>query len=407
MSLKNKYFCLFIIFVACLPCLLQAQNATASPYSMYGLGEINYLTSGRVAGMGGASVGLRSPGLVNHTNPASYTAIDSLSFVFDVSVSGKSSKFTFGQIKHTMQSANIFKMAFAFRVNSKWASSVGILPYSSVGYNLSTSQDVEGSHASNTIKFKGSGGINKIYWGNAYSITPHLTVGMNASFLFGSIVRTETQGDWDIDKTLRTHKFYLDFGLQYEHLFTPRLAGVFGLTYGYKSSLHMNSDVEITSSLQSIFSESNRNETLYLPEYYGVGFLLSHRRNIQLAGDYTFQKWSVIPSSNGATFKDAHRFNLGASIIPDAMNPKSYFDLVEYQIGVSLGNSYISFNDATAMQRSFSMGLGLPIGSSVVDIVYEYGVIGNTGYKQLKENYHKITIGLTLKETWFYKFLYQ
>ena len=90
---------------------------------------------------------------------------------------------------------------------------------------------------------------------------------------------------------------------------------------------------------------------------------------------------------------------MGVSLIPGAQNPKSYFDRIEYQAGLSIGNAYLSFNNKNAMQAVLSIGAGLPISSSIVDIVYSYGIFGRTGYKQMQERFHKITLGLTLKET--------
>ena len=403
----SRHLAVLTVCIFCMAADLSAQLGTASPYSMYGLGEINELTSGRLAGKGGSAIAMRSPGLLNHANPASYTAFDTLSFVMDVSVAGKSSRFQAGDVTERMRSANIFKMAFGFRVTSRWASSLGIMPFSSVGYNLQAEQDIEGLTSTNTVKYSGNGGLTRILWGNAFKLTPALSVGVNTSFLFGTITNAEQQRTWDIEKTLQTHKFYWDFGLQYIRTFKRRAVGVAGLVYGYRGKLTMNREVQITSYSSELFDEQLRNQTLYLPSFIGVGASYARRNNFQVSFDYTFRKWSDMKAFGGARFEDTHRVNMGVSIIPDAQNPKTYFDRIEYQAGLSVGNAYLSFNNKNAMQAVVSLGAGLPIGSSIVDIVYSYGIFGRTGYRQMQERFHKITLGLTLKETWFYKFLYQ
>jgi hypothetical protein len=71
-----------------LPALLFAQfnNNTSSPYSRFGLGELQPYTFGRTSAMGGASLASRNNQQINLANPASYTAVDSLGFMFEFGV---------------------------------------------------------------------------------------------------------------------------------------------------------------------------------------------------------------------------------------------------------------------------------------------------------------------------------
>ena len=55
-----------------------AQNNTNSPYTRYGYGQLADQGSGNSKAMGGVAYGLRDKYQVNFANPASYTAIDSL-----------------------------------------------------------------------------------------------------------------------------------------------------------------------------------------------------------------------------------------------------------------------------------------------------------------------------------------
>ena len=68
-----------------------AQSGTNSPYSQYGLGELAEPASSFNRGMNGLSYGLREHNQVNYMNPASYSAVDSLSFIFDAGVSIRTS----------------------------------------------------------------------------------------------------------------------------------------------------------------------------------------------------------------------------------------------------------------------------------------------------------------------------
>ena len=63
-----------------------AQSGTNSPYSQYGLGLQSEQFSGFNRGMNGLGLGFREHNQVNYMNPASYSALDSLTFIFDISI---------------------------------------------------------------------------------------------------------------------------------------------------------------------------------------------------------------------------------------------------------------------------------------------------------------------------------
>ena len=78
----NYRFYLSALFLI-LYCSLSAQTIITSPYSRYGVGDLTNNTNAWNFAMGGTAIGLRSPNHINLNNPASYTAFDSSSFVFE------------------------------------------------------------------------------------------------------------------------------------------------------------------------------------------------------------------------------------------------------------------------------------------------------------------------------------
>ena len=68
--------------------LVTAQtNGSNSPYSRYGFGLLNDRAQGFNKGMSGLAYGMRNGKELNAKNPASYSSIDSLSFIFDIGLS--------------------------------------------------------------------------------------------------------------------------------------------------------------------------------------------------------------------------------------------------------------------------------------------------------------------------------
>ena len=87
MSHQAKTYLLVLVLAVSSHCYLPAQNATSSPSSRFGYGELNDNIPVPYRAMGGVSAGLRRNNAINMAQPASYTACDTMTFMFDVAVS--------------------------------------------------------------------------------------------------------------------------------------------------------------------------------------------------------------------------------------------------------------------------------------------------------------------------------
>ena len=80
-------------------------------------------------------------------------------------------------------------LVMGFPVSKKVGVSMGLLPQSAVGYRLkSDTRSVNDL----TKQYQGKGGVNKVFLGAGYKISPKLSVGMDLQYLFGII---DTQSD--------------------------------------------------------------------------------------------------------------------------------------------------------------------------------------------------------------------
>ena len=100
----KKLFGVIISVVVTL--LASAQTSINSPYSQYGFGTLSEQSSGFNRGMNGVGIGFREHNQVNFLNPASYSEMDSLMFLFDVGVSGQITNFSEGEKKKNAKNAN-------------------------------------------------------------------------------------------------------------------------------------------------------------------------------------------------------------------------------------------------------------------------------------------------------------
>ena len=86
---------------------LMAQNNTNSPYTRFGYGDLGERSFGAGRAMGGVGYGLRSPKQINPMNPASYSCMDSLTFLFDFGVAGQLSWFDDGNARQNDINGNV------------------------------------------------------------------------------------------------------------------------------------------------------------------------------------------------------------------------------------------------------------------------------------------------------------
>ena len=127
-----------------------AQNNTNSPYTRYGYGDLSDQNFGNSKAMGGIAFGLRDGAQINPLNPASYTAIDSLTFLFEGGVSLQNMNISGGGVKLNAKNSSFDYLAMQFRLHRRLAMSIGLLPFSNVGYTVSDTQTATDPATGNT-----------------------------------------------------------------------------------------------------------------------------------------------------------------------------------------------------------------------------------------------------------------
>lgn len=91
----------FYIVIACLLTLTAASTARAenglnSPYTRFGFGQLALPEMGIHKAMGGTGTGLRNYNQINMMNPATYSTVDTLTFILDMGMSLQNTNFAEG-----------------------------------------------------------------------------------------------------------------------------------------------------------------------------------------------------------------------------------------------------------------------------------------------------------------------
>ena len=396
---------LTLLFTALFCVHLHAQHNTSSPYSMFGIGETETSAYGMNAGMAGTGIGLYVPGFLNLANPASI-AVDSLSFIFDVSTSAKLSRFSLGESRENATSANLKKIAMGFRTIPKLSLTTGLMPYSNVEYKIRTTETVEGANQQYDMPYEGNGGFTQIYLAGSYKLFPRWRIGVKAAYLFGTI--NDIQGSWTQSRTITStgSKFVMDFGIIYDHRLNDRTNLTLGATYGYKSRIKLDNTrtVSINNSPEIIPSTY-----VYIPQSIAAGASLQKIKghsHLVFAADYRFTDWGATPSPNRQVYyKGNHKLNAGVQITPNYRTPRNYFQRIAYQAGGFYERSHINIGGNNLVETGLSLGMIFPLGRRTV-LFFSADLGRRGGTMLINENYLRLNLGVSLNETWFIKWAY-
>lgn len=402
---------------------IEGQNRIASPYSRFGIGDLNNNSNAYFLTLGGTTIGMRNPMYINSSNPASYSSIISQSFVFQGSVYNRYVELRTEDLNEVGNYATIGNLAFGFPVTKWWKASFGLQPYSNIGYSVNKTEIIE--NVGNTLyQYEGSGGLNQFYVGSAFQLSKHFSVGANAVYMFGNNDRTNSIYFPDSLFMLSSRKvrsaniqdIYVEYGMQYHNSWENDLFLNVGATYQNTWDLHAEETVigetflgDPDVSIQTVkdtVSYTNEDGSVTLPSKYGIGISLGKQNRWKVGVDYEQQHWEEFEAfGRNDSLVNSSRLAVGAEITPDATSISSYWSRVRYRLGFRYYNSYLELRNNRISEFGISFGFGLPIRNSntMINLGAEVGKRGTTANKLIEENFITLSLGISLQELWFVK----
>lgn len=406
----------WVLFIYCLiPLYTNAQSGVNSPYSRYGVGVLSEQSSGIAKAMGGIGAGFRQANTINLKNPASYSTVDTLTFIADLGLALQNGNFSENDLKINAHNAFVSHIAIQYRILPKVGMTVGVMPFSNVGYSFSSTELIrrdEDGEITSTNTYSGNGGLRQFMGGLGWRPTDWLSAGVNVSYLTGDINHYVYNRYSSSDVQSRTLMYStdmaalkLDFGLQG----TIRLGEntlVLGATFApaqklesetYKTDLHsVNDTVEISDAFS-------------LPELLFAGFTYEWKK-CMIGADVSYQTWSKASFFGEKNGLDRLTASVGFMIKPDELS-KNLFKRSSYQFGLNYSQPYFKVGENKGpTQFGISAGLSLPINTAYNSMSYlhisgEYVRVEPMAKGMITENYLRINIGVTFMERWFMKLM--
>lgn len=417
--MKLGKYTLFTAFAALLSITALAQQTT-SPYSMYGYGLLGDRATSMQRQMGGVGYAMQGGRQINAMNPASYAAIDSLTFLWDM---GADIAFTWrreGELKEKITGGGLDYITMQFPISKYMGGSIGLLPYSSVGYAFGD----EIRHG--TMSNQGNGGINELYAGfsGRYS---GFSLGVNVSYDFGTIqndvfTNPGNQGNTLFEQIMQVRDWNILVGAQYSLKIDPLNTLTLGLTYSPKKSMRGRTWATIQETTQQSAPDTVAYSRLkgkyYTPNSVGVGVSWKREKAARLTveADFTWQQWSKAPFSalysdidpnvlvfQGMKFNDRIKIAAGVEYVPRIRG--NYFQRMAYRLGAWAQRDYLNIQGNALREYGVSCGFGLhtPQDKTMINIGLEWKHRQAHPSPLVKENYLSVSLGLNFNELWFWQ----
>jgi hypothetical protein len=413
----NKILSLVVI-ISSLALQATAQIATSSPYSRFGLGDLHQNSLPAFSAFGGASIGFSNATTINPSNPASFTSFNPNSFLLSTGGWHKTTRMQNKTEEHTVNNNAFSHFLIGFPLSKKMGASIGMLPYSSIGYELNARNEAYNAD----MNYFGDGGISKIYFGGAYEPFKNFSVGVNASYLFGALNRRK-QLIYDDESfmnsrgnsTINVKGYYYELGLLYKYDISEDQQLIIGLT--------ANNDSEITakkSELVESFEYSGVFEIpkdtfvnnvswgdVTLPQYISGGITYSSGDKWLFVADYSMQNWAVYSIFDESdNLANSTRISGGIQFTPDYNSITKYYKRMDYRLGGSYSNTPLLFFDGNQLQEmSVSFGFGIPVKKSRTkyDFSCTIGKRGTTEWNLIKEQFVRLGLSVSYDGIWFVK----
>lgn len=391
-----------------LPRHMFAQNMNC-PYSVYGIGDIDYRTYNRTSGMAGTGMATRSSTDMIDVNPAAMAGLPKSFFLMHGGAVGETVQYSGEGIDQNNRSNRDFwikTISLAVKLNKFWASSLGFHQFSNVNYKFNGTKDIIGQNETYVALYTGDGGLNDYYWTNAFSLGRHFAVGIKSSIIAGGISQTETITNSSTG-TLQSKQqdYYGDPRFEFGAIYSGAINKSWNISLGgkfiNKTSLNFERTLNVTENNAVIVNnEIVKNDLFDLPETYSVGVSAVHNQKITFAADYTFENWSALNiGGDGWQMVNNHRLSGGVEIAKHVQQWGQSVEKSYFQFGGFITNSYLQVHSTPINEFGITAGFG---GTFNSNLLYAFclagGSRGTTTANLIRENFFRLTISLTYRD---------
>jgi hypothetical protein len=407
--------CLLLSFVSF------SQEGTSSPYSFYGIGESRFSGTMENRAMAGLSIAQDSTH-INLQNPAGFANLKWTAFTI-----GGSSNYTkqkTNSANGTAQRTTFDYLALGIPLG-KFGAAFGLIPYSSLGYKI---ENIAEDGTQNNKRFNGWGGLNRVFIGTGYRITPNLNIGANVYYNFGKLQTNSLEfipyvpiGSRELN-VANLSGVNFNIGMMYKAKINTKLSFFSSLYYTPKSTLvsentrsiatvsfDSNYDLKVVDPLDDIITKKD----LSLPQKWSFGAGIGDSKKWLFGGEVSFQDvgklYNDYNTLDNVVYEKYQKYSIGGYYNPSSNPFVGYAKRIVYRGGFRYERTGLVVNSTSINDVAFTFGAGLPITGSLsnVNIGFEIGKKGTTSANLVQENYFNLNVSFSLNDKWFVRNKYR
>lgn len=424
--MRYKALIFFLMFLFSASLIVTGQKQVNSPYSRFNIGTLEATGGFRSQAMGGVSAAMRDNLNIYYTNPASYSAFDTVSFVFDFGIDYSMNKLSFGAESHSSDDMNFDHLIIGFPIAQAFGVAAGIVPVSNGYYKLrdqvgETDPGYDPIIGSYTASHTGEGGLTQFFVGTGLKLHKYVSAGINMNILFGQVSRIN-QFSFDESafvyhnnstERLQVGGINFDYGLQFMLPLKERRfinAGV-----SFTAAKAYNSDYEnfifrynSFGSGDTVSYTSGKDNPVKLPGTVRAGIAFGQTNKLSVGFDFISTRWSKaeIPGSEGYA-ADTRTYMIGIEYTPEKYSNTSYLKRIDYRLGGHIGDNYLIINGEQLREMGVTAGLGIPMKRgffSKANIFVDYSrKYGSEASGLHNENFFTAGASINLYDWWFLK----
>ncbi len=434
----NKLFVL--VFMALVSDCL-SQGAVNSPFSRYGIGDLNTETPMHLRQMGGISTSNLDLYHLNFDNPASLGYLKATGFDFGLDM--KNSRISDNINSSSQWSGNLAYLGLGFTLRNpvnelfsrddykfNWGMGFAVMPNSTVSYDISRLDSLVAGQPF-LRSFEGEGGSYKVMWSNAVKYGD-FSLGANLGWIFGNInysrnidfTREQAAYDNTFERSYSLSGFYSKFGLIYLGVLNEKemkensaVNAPKSITAGisYKPAIGFStvSEVsEINSTVggfitDTLFFATDLQGNGTLPSELAFGVTYTNGFKYAIGIDYRTTFWNTYRNdANPEDLSNTTRIAVGGFYRPDASDVTNILNRTSYRLGFYFEQDPRTIESESINTFGITIGAGLPLAwqrrFANLNLGLDFGK--RSVQNILDENFIKITFGFTFNESdWFVK----
>lgn len=439
------------LLILLLGTVAMAQSNINSPYSSYGLGDLDGLDHAVSSALGNTTITIQDSTLLNFYNPATYSALGTGQPLFSFGVSTRLSTFSENGTSNFSHITGIQNFALGLSFSKHFGLAFGLKPYARRGYEFSSRLLAE--EDSLIYIYSGEGGINEAFLGLSSNLLKYkgatVSVGANFGYLFGNTSNTRKSGIIESGsstyaggisiKSMQVKAFHYEIGMNYVQKINDKhslsLSSVIEpfqkINGTYEEGIYYGDNVDNPNDYDtSYFSQTTDGNMSNVPSYtFGLNYTLratgkkgsTNELNsaVSFHASYKMSDWSKYEDRFDPNFSNnflnTSKMTFGVEYIPetDFITNKvttKFYQRMKYRVGIYQFTLPYETNGEQVSDFGTTFGFGIPIvvqnSLSSINLGVTIGKRGVADTQAFKEQYYGINLGVSIApgtDRWFVK----